>query len=216
MTAQEAIRVEWARQVRERNVAQDELDAGWQLLLANDPVTVVATLEAAFEDNEARAAALDVNGSEVVLVVLSPSPDTLPERMPATTTAGNLTLKKITKSDRAYLYKAMVCGHVLATVREAFAVGPGLEAARVVAFRSNGLDSYGRPRIELLLATRFTRRAFDGIQWDRAEATDVFGDAASELVFNVKGQAKELQPIDLTREPELAQLLAHIDMDDMA
>jgi hypothetical protein len=216
LTAQEEIQVEWARRVRERNVAQEELDAGWQLLLANDPVTVVATLEAAFEDNEARAAALDVNGSEVVLVVLSPSPDTLPERMPATTTAGNLTLKKITKSDRAYLYKAMVCGHVLATVREAFAVGPGLDAARVVAFRSNGLDSYGQALVELLLAARFTRQALDGIQWERAEAPDVVRDAASELVVNAKGQAKELHPIDLTREPELAQLVAHIDADDLA
>jgi hypothetical protein len=109
----------------------------------------------------------------------------------------------------------MVFGHVLATVREAFAVAPGLDAARVVAFRSNGLDSYGRPRVDLLLAARFTRDALNGIQWDRAEAPDVVQDAASDLLLNVKGQAKELHPINLTNEPELAQLVAHIDADDL-
>jgi hypothetical protein len=215
LTAEQEIRAEWQRRVHERNLAQEQLDAGWRLLLANDPETVVATLEAAFEDNEARAAALDVNGSEVVLVVLSPSPDALPERMPARTPAGNLTLKKITKSDRAQLYKTMVCGHVLATVREAFAVAPAIDAARVVAFRSGGLDAYGRPRIDLLLAARFDRNALDGIQWARAEAPDVVNDASSELVVNIKGQAKELHPIDLAREPELAQLVEHVDADEL-
>jgi hypothetical protein len=214
--ADEEIRVEWEGRVQQRNVAQEQLDSGWRLLLSNDPMTVVGTLEAAFEDNEARAAALDVNGSEVVLVVLSPSPDALPERMPATTSAGNLTLKKITKSDRAYLYKAMVSGHVLATVREAFAVAPGIDAARIVAFRAGGLDAYGRPRVDLLLAARFERGAFAGVQWDRAEAPDVIRDTASEFVANVKGQAKELHPIDLTKEPELAQLIELVDADELA
>lgn len=149
------------------------------------------------------------------LVVLSPSEELLPERMPATTPAGNLTLKKITKADRAALYKAMVFGHVVATVREAIAVAPGIRVARVVALRSSGRDAYGRPRIDVILAVRFDRKALDGVQWARADAADVVRDAGTEHALNVKGQAKKLQPIDLTKEPELAALLEHVDVDDL-
>lgn len=209
------IRAEEERRERERAMAQEQLDSAWQRLLANDPPTVLAALDAAFEDNEARATALDVDGDEVELVVLSPTPDVLPERLPATTPAGNLTLKKITKTQAADLYKTLVAGHVIATAREAFAVAPSLRSARVVAIRVPGLDADGRPRIEVLLAARFERAAFDGIQWDRAEAPQVVVDAASELVVNVKGRAKELHPIDLAREADLARLVQRIDAEEL-
>lgn len=213
--ADEEIRGKKDRQEHERREAQRQLEATWKLLLANEPTVVLAALEEAFEDNEARAAPLDVDGDEVELVVLSPSPEVLPERLPATTAAGNLTLKKIAKADRSTLYRAMVCGHVLATVREAFAVAPSINAARVVALRSPPPDSYGRARVEVLLAARFDRGALDGIDWQRADAADIVGDAATELVLNVKGQAKELQPIDLAKEPELAELVNHVEVGDL-
>jgi hypothetical protein len=43
----------------------------------------------------------------------------------------------------------------------------------------------------------------------------IVGDAATELVLNVKGQAKELQPIDLAKEPELAELVNHVEVGDL-
>jgi len=52
---------------------QVELDAAWERLLANDPDTVLATLEEAFEDNQAPAAAVNVVGDELALVVLVPT-----------------------------------------------------------------------------------------------------------------------------------------------
>ena len=118
--ASEEIAAEMQRRAEEGAAAQAQLDQQWQLLLDNDPTVVLATLEEAFEDNDARAAPLDVENEEVEVVVLSPPPELLPERMPATTSAGNLTLKKMTKADRATLYRAMVFGHVVATVRETF------------------------------------------------------------------------------------------------
>ena len=42
------------------------------------------------------------------------------------TDAGNLSLRKLTKSDKADLYKLLVAGYVLVTIREAFAVAPSL------------------------------------------------------------------------------------------
>jgi hypothetical protein len=104
------------------------LDAGGGLE-ANDPDTILATLAEAFEDNEAAAAPLEVSGDEVSLVVLVPAEDAVPQTKPATTSAGNLTLKRLTKPEAAEWYRALVCGYVPATVKEAFAVAPRLLAS---------------------------------------------------------------------------------------
>ena len=77
--------------------AQAALDQQWQQLLSNDPDTVIATLVEAFEDNEAPSAPIGVVGDEVSLVVLAPPQSAVPERMPGTTQAGNLTLRKLSK-----------------------------------------------------------------------------------------------------------------------
>lgn len=46
--------------------------------------------------------------------------------MPGETAAGNLTLPKLTKRERSDFYTLMVCGYLLATAKETFAVAPGL------------------------------------------------------------------------------------------
>ncbi len=46
---------------------------------------MLATLEEAFEDNEAPAAAVGVNDDEVALVVLVPGSEVVPEQTPSTT-----------------------------------------------------------------------------------------------------------------------------------
>src|SRR4051794_29663699 len=51
---------------------QPFLDAHWQALLGSDPEVVLAALAAAFEDNEAAAAAVGVEDAEVALVVVVP------------------------------------------------------------------------------------------------------------------------------------------------
>lgn len=53
-------------------VPQAYLDQTWQQLCANVPEVVLATLQAAFEDNEAPSAALDVDGDEISLALLVP------------------------------------------------------------------------------------------------------------------------------------------------
>jgi hypothetical protein len=42
-----------------------------------------------------------------------------------------LTLRKLSKTDRAALYTTLVLGHLLVTLREAFAVAPGIAAVRL-------------------------------------------------------------------------------------
>jgi hypothetical protein len=194
---------------------QAHLDQEWAALAANDPDTVLATLARAFEDNEAAAAAVGVHGAEVSLVVVVPAPDAVPERRPTTTPAGNLSLKTLTKGEAAELYRLLVAGHVLATVKECFAVAPGLTSARVVAVRRSRADSYGRSRPEALVAARVERRGLDGIRWSEADAAMVLQDASSELVMVLAGRSRALQPIDLTQHQEVGAVLDAVDLEDL-
>jgi hypothetical protein len=207
----DALRRDGARQQAEYQAA---LDAWWRDLLANDPGTVVAALAEAFEDNEAAAAPLGVEGAEVALVVLAPPESVVPERMPGTTAAGNLSLRKLPKGERSSLYTLTVMGHVLVTIKEAFAIAPGLNAARVIALRNGGPDAYGRPRLECILAGQWSRAAFEGVQWHSADAGTVAQDTAGELLVKLRG-GKELQPIDLSDQPEIRSLLKVVDTDEL-
>lgn len=193
---------------------QAELDERWAELLANQPDVVLATLAEAFEDNEAHAAAVSVDGSEVSVAVFVPGPEIIPERVPSRTQAGNLSLKKMTQSESAGYYRTAVCGHVLATVKEALAVAPGLSSVRVAAVRLSAPDVYGRSHLECLAAATFSRAALDGVDWEHAESTDVFDQCATDVSVNMSGRVKHLEPLDLTGEPELAALVAAVDVED--
>lgn len=206
-----AQREEFARQ---RADFQAELDAWWKALVANDPQTVLGTLAEAFEDNEATAAPLGVDGDEVALVVLAPPESVVPERMPGTTAAGNLSLRKMAKGERAAMYTLAVMGHVVVTIKEALAVAPGVQSVRVVALRLAGTDAYGQPRLECLVAGRWTRAAFAGVRWQSADAATVAQDTAAELVVKLKG-GKELQPLELSDQPAVRALLEVVDVEEL-
>jgi hypothetical protein len=200
---------------QERTAWQASLDAQWVALNDNDPDTVLVLLADAFEDNEAAAAAVGVDGPEVTLVVVVPSVATIPERRPTTTAAGNLSLKKLTKSETAAMYKELVCGHALVTVKETFAVAPALGAARVVALRATSPDAYGKVHPQAVLAARFERSGLAGIQWAQAEATQVVTDASTEQIFIMKGSTQEVTPIDLSKEPQLADVVKAVDFEEL-
>jgi hypothetical protein len=196
----------------QRHQRQIYLDQQWQALCANDPDTVLQTLAEAFEDNEAPAVAVGVEGTEVSLVVEVPGLDVIPDRMPEKTAVGNVAMPKMTKTARADYYKLMLCGHLLATLRETFAVGPGLASARVAVVRLSPFDAYGKRHPDCLLAARFTRSALSGVRWDLADAARIVNDTATDLHIRQRGQTSELLPLDLSDEPALAALLAACDL----
>jgi hypothetical protein len=198
----------------QQSQVQAQLDRRWQQLRANDPEVVLATLAEAFEDNEAPAAPVAVDGAELDLVVLAPPYEVVPERMPGRTQAGNLTLRKLPKGERSALYGLLVFGHLLVTMREAFAVAPGITAIRSVMLRHRGPDAYGRPRLECLLAGRFLRSAFDGVRWQDASAGTIVEDTATELLVNLR-RGIELQPINLSQEPEIQKVIDLVDHDEL-
>ena len=194
---------------------QAELNAEWASLMSNSPTTVMEVLARTFEDNLAVAAPLGVNGAEVSLLVVVPGPAALPSRQPAITAAGNLSLKKLTMRESAALYKAIVGGHALATVRETFAVAPRIASARVVVARQGGADTFGVARPEVLLAATFTRD-LDAVRWATADAWQVIQDASDQLVAVEKGVTRGLVPVDLSKEPALADVLGRVDFSNPA
>ncbi|MCT9931858.1 hypothetical protein N5079_16735 [Planotetraspora sp. A-T 1434] len=195
---------------------QSALDERWKQLCANHPDVVLETLAEAFDDNEAPAAAVGALDGEVALAVLVPGTDAVPSRFPSVTEAGNISLRQTPKKYAAAFYAQMVCGYALVTVREALAVAPGLSSARIVAVRSAGPDAYGRPRLDCMLASRITRIAFKGVQWATADAATIINGISSELLISQKGASKEMVPLDLSKEPELAALLSLIDPTELS
>lgn len=191
---------------------QVDLDLQWQRLLANEPDVLFTTLTAAIEDNDAPAAVASVQGRETTLIVLAPGPDAIPERRPSRTEAGNLSPSARSPNRRATPYMALVCGHLPATVREALAAAPGTESVRAAVVRWSRPDSYGRENLECVLATEFTRSRLLGIQWMTAQAPEIIADAAPNTLTNHSASG-ELRPLDLSREPELAELIRSIDHD---
>lgn len=212
--AQAELDARWRQAQAEQAQAQQELDRQWVRLAGNDPDTVLATLAEAFEDNQAPAAPVGIDSRELSLIVLVPGEDAVPERLPATTQAGNLTLRKLPKGERSALYLQLIAGHVLVTLREAFAVAPGIDAARVIAVRRADPDIYGRPILDCMAAGRWTRTAFTGVRWADADAGNILVGTATELVLNQK--RGQVLPVDLSAEPEIRDLLSTLDTTDPA
>lgn len=195
---------------QQRDSQQRQLDALWEALCANDHDVVLATLEEAFEDNSAPAAAVGVSGSEASLLVLAPEPDIVPERAPSTTAAGNLSLRRMPQGDRDALYTEAVMGHVLVTLREAFAVAPGLQSGRVVACRPVSADAGSVVRLDCLLAGRWTRSSLDDVAWETTGAAEGAQETATELLVKLRS-GRKLLPLDLDQHPEIAVLLDGVD-----
>jgi hypothetical protein len=206
----------WAVSQQQQAQWQQELDRQWRLLAGNDPDTVLSTLGEAFEDNEAASAAVGLDGSVVSLVVLVPlAGQAIPDRMAGRTSAGNVSLKKLTQTEKADFYRQFVCGQILVTLREAFAVAPGLTGARVVVLRNDGRDVYGRPVVPCLAAVSITRQALQGVQWHEADAIAIVNAAAHESLIVQKGRIRELSPLDLTDEPDIAALVRAVDLEEL-
>lgn len=194
---------------------QENLDMFWTLLTGNDPDTVLAELAAAFEDNDAAAAPLGVAGNEAALLVLVPGQNALPERKPDVTAAGNLSLKKVTKTELADWYRALVSGYVLVTVKEALAVAPGLGSIRILAARKGHVDAYGRHGVEAVMAARFSREALQGIRWGETGASQVVVEAANELTVDLAPRTNALRPLDPALHRDIGTALMAVDFEEL-
>jgi len=198
-----------------RSATQLQLDSDWARLIANDPDAVMAALAAAFEDNDAAAAPLGVTDGEATLVVIVPTLAGMPQKKPDVTPTGRPTIKAVPKKEAASWHATAVAGCVLVTVKEAFAVAPGVQSVRIVAATSPQRDAYGNAKPEVLLAAKFERVRLDGVQWTLVESTRILNDITTELQLKQVGAAKTLTPLTLEDEPELQALLDAIDHEEL-
>ncbi|USQ79223.1 DUF4236 domain-containing protein [Ornithinimicrobium faecis] len=214
---------QWSRRRDASRRARAELPQRWakieaatrhtHQLLQGDPDTVLAALAESFEDNDAPVAPVGVEGDEAHLVVLVPGLDAVPSHHPTTTQAGNLSIRRMSKTDRWALYRQLVAGHALVSAREAFAVAPSLEHVSLVVLRDEEDDVYGEPRAAPVLATRLTRATLHGIRWPEVTAWDVIEQVSQDTLLNTWGRAREVRGLDLADEPDLVRLIDAVDLD---
>lgn len=195
----------------ERQRWQAQADAWWDAILANEPTTVLSALGDAFADNEAAAAAVGIAGDEVTLVVVVPSSGAIPTEYPISVepTAEFAVMAPMPAEDRAALYLALVAGHAVVTVKEAFAVAPAVNAARIIAVRPGTTGA-----AEVLLAVRFERSGLSNTDWNHdSGALWILHAAATEIMLNA-GPHGEPTPLDLAQEPEIAAVIQAVDFVD--
>lgn len=197
---------------RTQRAEQREIDECWVALTENDPDTVLAEVATSFEDNEAPAAPVGVEGSSLSVVVLVPGLDGIPEHQAGVTAAGNPSIRRMNATSRWELYRQLVAGHALVAVREALGVAPSVTEVTVVVLRDEGPDVYGRPRAEPVLATRLDRASLQGVRWQEVTAWDVIDQLGHETLFETKGRVDEVLPLDLTGQPDLRALVDAVDL----
>lgn len=124
----------------EHRTRQERADLWWQQLRAGDSRVLVAALDAAFADNWSPVQVTHLPGADVTLRLQLPGPDVLPERKPVLTPTGRTSSKAWSKTDHADTYAEILGAHLLATVRETFAVGPSVTSVRVTGVRCSEQD----------------------------------------------------------------------------
>lgn len=189
--------------------AQADADAHWSLLMANDPETVMAALEIAFEVYESPAAAIDCAGASVTILIMFPSTDIVPGAKPAVTPGGQPTLRPRTGTERNQLYLTALASTVLATAKEALAVAPALSEISVVVVRKDGEAPTPGDDLAVIYAGRFPRDRMASLDWQRVDvAVELL--LAPDALLSRRGSSKQMVPLDLEDQPGLRVLLQQL------
>lgn len=119
----------------QQRAQQVEADTWWQSLLNGQPDVLRAALETAFADNPAAVTVTWADGQEAAVTLLLPGLDVLPEKKTHVTPTGRLSAKAWTKTELNDVYAELLGAHLLATVRETWAVAPSLRRIRITGVR---------------------------------------------------------------------------------
>ncbi len=207
--------VELGRQQDVANAEAHALEVGlaqseWQRLISHDPETVMAALEAAFADNASESTCVDVGadaGGRYATVVILVGPGTIvPDRTPAFTPTGRPTAKRRTKSERNALYVDALGSSVLATVREAFAVAPSVDTARIVVLRRYPDATTPSEFLTAIYLAAFRRAQMDHANWTMLDPGAALL-VAEDAQFKRKGAAADVVSLDVTADEQIAQML---------
>jgi hypothetical protein len=184
--AEEAARVlvehERARLYAIQQNYRTRANAWWQALCRGDPQALGAALTTAFADNPAPVWIREAAGNRALLVLVLPPPTVLPSRKPHITPTGRRSSKAWTKTEYQQTYAELLGAHLLATIRESWAVGPSLTDLRIIGIR---VGDSGR---QILFDLGVRRQ--DG-QWDN----DAWGTHSLSDQLHRTGRTREVSPL---------------------
>ncbi|MET9088885.1 TerD family protein [Streptomyces sp. NPDC004237] len=186
----------------------------WQALVANDEETVCEAVNYAFSDNTAAGCAVGVDADVLSVVMRQQDIDSLPDQMPGVTPSGRPTLKTLSKRDRTLWWLTSMGSNIVATLKEAFAVAPGIAAVdlavltRLPNTQRLGFVAYGR----------WTRQAIEAGPWrettDALRFLDIGQDVACSVTTTASGNlSNTIKPLDTSRLLGLQSLLDHAQDD---
>ncbi|MGW7425662.1 TerD family protein [Streptomyces sp. NPDC054813] len=186
----------------------------WQALAGNDEETVCEAVNYAFSDNAAAGCAVGVDGAVLSVVMRQQDIDSLPAQMPGVTPGGRPTLKTLSKRDRTMWWLTSMGSNVVATLKEAFAVAPGITAVDL-AVLTRLPDSQ---RLGFVAYGRWTRQAIEAGPWretaDSLRFLDIGQDVACSVTTTASGNlSSAIKPLDTSRLPGLQNLLDHAQDD---
>jgi len=133
--AQSSAAAAFAQALSEHRTQQARADAWWEALKSGESTVLTAALRAAFADNPVGVVVDRASGSRAILLLCLPGPDVLPQKKAHVTPGGRLSSKSWTKTEFNTVYANLIGAHLLATAREAWAVGPSMTSLRIVGVR---------------------------------------------------------------------------------
>jgi hypothetical protein len=140
-------------------------------------------------------------------MTLPPCPLLVADRQ-ANATGGLLTVEPRSAGERAGFYLGVLASQTLATARETFAVAPGIAYATVLVLERDD----ARRRLSALYIGTFSRRRFTEVNWDRSSFdSSLVRELETEgALFDQDHVTSGPLPLDLTNEPELAEVVAEM------
>jgi len=129
----------FARAQAEQREEQARAAAWWEALSQGASKVLTAALRGAYADNSAFVVVAEASGSNAILLLELPGIDVLPPKRAHVTPSGRLSSKAWTKTELNEVYAELVGAHLLATLRETWAVAPSLTNVRIVGGRT-GVD----------------------------------------------------------------------------
>ncbi len=164
---------------------QAAADAWWHDLCSGEPQVLTAALKAAYADNPAPVAICAAQRAGATLIVVLPGTQVLPAKEAHITPTGRLSSKAWTKTEFNEVYGDLLGAHLLATIRETWAVGRSLTQLRIIGVRWGT-----RPAADVLFDVDVDR---NNGQW----ANDTWGSVVlqhSAYGLNRIGRTHEIQP----------------------
>ena len=189
----------------EQQKEQEIFDEIWKNLISNDPSEVYTRVTDAFGDNDAKASVINVEGSKLDLLMMVPGLDVIPERTAGYSPTGRISVKKMTASERNFHYYDLIPSQVLATIKEAFAVAPGITEIRLVALR---LGAKGHKGIECVGYGTVTREQMNQVDYSQPSSSILMGTQSWFADFDGK---LNLKAINLVDHPEIKVLVESIE-----